>query len=533
MEAPNRNNGLPPQGSAFHDDAEQPAQKKTPPKTKRRVYTSVAIRSLALALVCNIFIFAGNELVIIWEAMLMPVADADWSLEKVGTIIGRINLSQTVGIRLHNTEYLAIGALVFAACMIFGLWDAARYVKLLEYQRKLGASNSRLHELSLQDDLTGLHNQRFLKEQLDVELERSRRYDRSLTLLMLDVDYYKSVNDRYGHVFGDRVLSDLAVVLKQSVRIVDVVARYGGDEFVIILPETDDKSALIACQRVRKNVEAHVFSMNGMRVRVTVSIGCATCASGKSIAKSELMRRADEALYASKQRGRNAVSAWRDDFSVGAANSPSREDSMKLEELQKELYSLAREAREISVESIYALTAALEAKDGYTQRHSIAVMSIATNIARTVLLPEEEAVKIRNAALLHDIGKIGIAEEILLKEGPLSDEEMAVIHQHPVIGANILAPIHYLRDLVPMVKHHPERYDGGGYPSGLAGKEIPFGARILAVADAYCAMMSDRPYSGAKSSEEACDELLAKAGTQFDSDIVKAFAQTLLLPTEK
>jgi len=254
----------------------------------------------------------------------------------------------------------------------------------------------------------------------------------------------------------------------------------------------------------------------------------------ESLVKSELMRRADEALYISKQRGRNTVSIWRKGFSAGPPDElADPKGNRKLEEAQKKLYALAQEAKESSDEPIFALAAALEAKDNYTQRHSIAVMSVATNIARALLLPEEEVEQIRHAALLHDIGKIGIGEELLSKEGPLSEGERAVIRQHPVIGASILAPIRYLRGLVPMVKHHHEQYDGGGYPSGLAGEEIPLGARILAVADSYCAMTSDRPYSSAKPYDEACKEIRAMAGSQFDPHVVEAFVEAILLPTHK
>jgi diguanylate cyclase (GGDEF)-like protein/putative nucleotidyltransferase with HDIG domain len=517
-------------GDAEQETEKQEARRKRPENTRGAELTHAVIRALALAVICNLFIFASNELVIIWEAMLAPLIDPDWSWEKIASIIGRIDVTLTIFARLADIEYLAIGALILSACLLFGLWDAFRRLKLLEYHDKLEEINGQLKELSLQDDLTGLHNQRFLKEQLDIEIERGRRHGRPLSLLMLDVDYYKSVNDRFGHAFGDHVLAQLAGILEKSVRKVDVVARYGGDEFVIILPETDEKSALIVYHRILKSVEDHVFSREGVRTRITLSIGAACCVPDRELTGSELMRRADEALYTSKERGRNIVSVWRSDFSAGAADSKG---GAKLEEVQKKLYALARENKETSTEPIYALAAALEAKDDYTQRHSIAVMSVSTNIARAMLLPEEKVDQIRNAALLHDIGKIGIGEDILLKEGPLSDEERAVINQHPAIGANILAPIRRLRDLVPMIKHHHERYDGGGYPSGLAGEEIPLGARILAVADAYCAMTSDRPYSSAKTRDEACKEILARAGAQFDPHVAEAFAQSILLPAYK
>lgn len=528
---------MPPK-TASRADTEPPRKdrrtaREKPERTKSAEFIAAAVRAMGLAVLVNLFLLAGNELVTIFEAALLPLNDSAWSWGKMTSILGRIDLARTIGSRLVDTEYIAVGVLVAVACLAFGFWDAARRLKLLEYQRKLEEGNRRLAELSVQDDLTGLNNQRFLKEHLDIELERGRRYGRKVTLLMLDVDYYKSVNDRYGHVFGDYVLSQLAGILRKSVRKVDVLARYGGDEFVIILPETDEKSALTVCRRILKSVEEHVFSMEDIRARVTVSIGSATCAPDHSLVKSELMRRADEALYQSKQRGKNTVSVWRDEIGPArTAHAPDAMNGRQLEELRKELYSMAREARETSVESIYALAAALEAKDNYTQRHSIAVMSVATNIARAMLLPEEDVEQIRNAALLHDIGKIGVGEEILLKEGPLSDEERAVIHQHPLVGAGILAPIRHLRNLVPMVKHHHERYDGEGYPSGLAGEDIPLGARILSVADSYCAMTSDRPYSGAKTRDEAFGEISARAGTQFDPKVVEVFAQTILVTAE-
>lgn len=499
-------------------------------RVRRATLSRAAVRALALAIVCSFIILASNELVLIGRALLLPLLKPGHTWGEATKIISEIDIARAILARLHDTAYILTAALVFAACLLFSLWDALRHLKLLEYQAKLEAGNKRLHEMSLRDDLTGLYNQRALKEQLDIELERGRRHSSPVTLIMLDVDYYKNVNDKYGHIFGDHVLAQMATIVKMSLRKIDVVARYGGDEFVIILPETDERGALNVCQRIRKSIEDHPFALEDIRARVTISIGGATCAPDESVVKSELMRRADDALYAAKQRGRNMVWFW------SAGSEPpqdllAQQSHGKLEDLQKKIYSLSKEAREASVESIYALAAALEAKDGYTQRHSIGVMSVATAIARAMLLPENEVEQIRNAALLHDIGKIGIGEEILLKAGPLTDDERAIIRQHSIIGANILAPIRYLRDLVPMVKHHHEHYDGHGYPAGLKGDDIPLGARILAAADSFCAMTSDRPYSNAKTRDEANAEMLQKAGTQFDPKVVEALAQTLLVPS--
>jgi len=497
---------------------------------KRANLTTAAVRAFALAIICSFFVFTSRELVSVWKVIRLVLESPLRSWGEVGDALGSMDIARAIAERAQDSSYLLSVALVLAACMLFGMLSASRQLKLLDYQMKLELGNKRFHEMSLRDDLTGLYNQRALKEQLDVELERGRRHGRYLTLLMLDVDYYKHVNDRYGHIFGDRVLAELASIIKASLRKIDIVARYGGDEFVIILPETDEQAALIVCRRVLKSVEMHEFALEDIRAHVTVSIGGATCTPEESVVKSELMRRADEALYLSKQGGRNRATFWRPSAPSPLETQPHHQGATKLDELQKRIYALSKEAREASVESIYALAAALEAKDGYTQRHSIAVMSVAAGIARAMLLSEEEVEQIRNAALLHDIGKIGVGEEILLKEGPLSEDEKVIIRQHPIIGANILAPIRYLRDLVPMVRHHHERYDGLGYPSGLKGEDIPLGARILAVADSYCAMTSERPYSVAKTSEEANAEMRGRAGTQFDPKVVEALTQNVLVP---
>jgi diguanylate cyclase (GGDEF)-like protein/putative nucleotidyltransferase with HDIG domain len=497
-------------------------------RLKRATLTSAGVRAFALAVICGFFVFASKEMLIIWKMISLVLHNPSRSWAEVGDALGSMDIAQAIVVRLNDPSYLLSVALVLLVCMFFGMWTASRQLKLLDYQIKLELGNKRFHEMSLRDDLTGLYNQRALKEQLDVELERGRRHGRCVTLLMLDVDFYKSINDRYGHIFGDRVLAELAVIVKTSLRKVDVVARYGGDEFVIILPETDEQAAHIVCRRVLTSVEEHEFALEDIRAHVTVSIGGATCSADESVDKSELMRRADEALYLSKQGGKNRVTFWRPN-ALSPLEPQTHQGMKKLGELQRKIYALSKEAREASVESIYALAAALEAKDGYTQRHSIAVMSVATGIARAMLLVEEEVEQVRNAALLHDIGKIGIGEEILLKEGPLSEDEKAIIRQHPIIGANILAPIRYLRELVPMVRHHHERYDGLGYPSGLKGEEIPLGARILAVADSYCAMTADRPYSLAKTREEANAEMLGRAGTQFDPKVVEALTQNVLV----
>lgn len=501
-------------------------------RLRRGALTSAAVRALALAIICSFLLLASTEISVAWKTIVSTMFGHVRTWQEAGDTISALDFADAVSARLTDPTAIAMVALIFVVCGLFGLREAARHFKLLEYQSKLESINQRLHEMSLRDDLTGLYNQRALKEQLDIELERGRRSRTPLTLYMLDVDYYKNVNDRYGHIFGDQVLAQLASIVKTGLRKIDVVARYGGDELVIILPSTDEKAALYVGHRIRRSVEEHVFTLEDIRASITVSIGGATCAPDESVVKSELMRRADEALYAAKQNGRNNVSFWKREVEgQPEVASTATAAGKKLDELQKKIYALSREAREMSVESVYALAAALEAKDGYTQRHSIAVMSLSTGIARAMLLPEEEVERIRNAALLHDIGKIGIGEEILLKEGPLTDGEITAIRQHPNIGASILAPIRYLRDLVPMVRHHHERWDGRGYPTGLKGEEIPIGARILAVADAYCAMTSDRSYCSAKTRDEASAELQVRAGTQFDPKVIEIFTQAVAIAT--
>jgi len=398
-----------------------------------------------------------------------------------------------------------------------GSWElVALALSFNTMTRALRDQHQRLVELSNTDFLTALRNHRYFQERLDEEIGRARRHRRSLSLLMLDLDGFRAINNQHGHKAGDEVLQQFAAVLKASLRDSDVATRYGGEEFGVIMPETGADEAYQAAERVRTAVEDHAFSINylgGTReIRMTVSGGIAEF-PGDSDSKGGLLVGADLALLRAKYMSRNRVCRFSDAGGYLAYQVDPAE-----------LYQALQSA---SLAAVASLSQALDARDHYTRGHSDNVTRIALAIAKTMGLPTDLQAKIRIAGLLHDIGKIGIPDRVLKKKSALTEAEWALIRAHPSIGSDILSKAPLLRDIVPMVRAHHERYDGKGYPRALSGDQIPLAARILAVADAYDAMTSDRPYRPAMDAERSLAELQAKAGTQFDPQVVAAVEVSL------
>jgi len=390
---------------------------------------------------------------------------------------------------------------------------ASEKVLMEELDRK----NKELVELSITDGLTGLYNHRFIQERFDFEFKRALRYRSSLACMLIDIDHFKSVNDTYGHQFGDYVLVEIANIMRSNSREVDICGRYGGEEFMAITNQTGDEAMRYAA-KLHAAIEKFVFSQDGHTVHVTVSIGVAEFKDGLK-KKQELIERADTALYWAKRDGRNIIRQWKE---MEAEDLHSL-DHMGIEGLRSELVRLSNEMRATYMESANALVRAIDAKDHYTKEHSKNVSYYAVQLAIALGLSDKEVEIIKYAGLLHDIGKIGVAQDVLLKKAKLTDEEFDILKKHPVIGSNILRDVKFLEKEVPIILHHHERWDGRGYPHGLRSREIPFGARIMGVVDAFDAMTTDRVYRPRLSLPEAIAELSRGSGSQFDPEIDEAF----------
>ncbi len=352
------------------------------------------------------------------------------------------------------------------------------------------------------DELTELFNHRFFHDRVDAEIYRSSRFGLCFSLIMLDIDLFKTYNDAYGHLAGDAVLRTVAECLTVSKRRSDLAFRYGGEEFAVILPEAPAEEAYRVAERVRRTVEA---GMEKAGVMLTVSAGVASWPKDAVMAK-ELVHAADTALYYAKQTGRNCTRL------ASQVPIPDRQ-RMKDGSGQSGTLSL-----------VYALAATVDAKDHYTFGHSKKVSKYAGLIGQVIGLSEAENAHLRNSGLLHDIGKIGVSDAVLRKPGPLTKEEWRQILTHPELGVAIMRHVEQLKECLPAILHHHEHMDGSGYPMGLQGTGIPLAARILSVADAYDAMTSARPYRGPLTPEQAMDELKRHAGTHFDPRVVEAFA---------
>lgn len=367
------------------------------------------------------------------------------------------------------------------------------------------------------DRLTGVANRETLITTLNTEIERATRHHKWLSVAFIDIDRFKPINDTFGHHSGDSVLREIAGLIRDNIRASDLFGRYGGEEFMLILPETNPEDATVLAEHLRGLVMEHPMQVAQQQpLRVTISIGVAGDV-GSQLQADRLVDQADAAMYAAKSLGRNRTYRYRavDD------NAPVRRAPISAER-RAAAEAIGQWASDTAAE---ALASVLAPQPHHRGQPSDMIASLATGIALELGLPQEEIERIRIASLLHDLGKLAVPPEILDRPSTLSDLDWQAIGEHPRIGQVILEQASSLREAVPVVLHHHEHFNGSGYPHGLRGKEIPLGARIVAVADAYHAMVHDRPYKTARDHQDALRELRVNAGTQFDPEIVNLFCQ--------
>ena len=392
-------------------------------------------------------------------------------------------------------------------------WGEDLEQRVEERTAELRAARDVLASLATTDPLTGLANHRALVAAIDQELERSDRYGRPCALVFLDIDHFKRLNDQHGHAAGDTALQEIAGLAGGALRAIDTIGRWGGEEFVVLLPEAGEAEGLATAERLRRAVAGHAFTAAG-GIRLTCSIGVATYPADAP-SRSDLMIAADRAMYAAKRLGRN--------LSFAAAHPAVPAMWMGSD-------SPERAAGDAMLsETVEALALLVEARDNYTGMHAGSVSDLALRLALELGCDAEQVRLIVAGGRLHDVGKVAVPDAILGKPGPLDDAEWQVMRTHPEVGAEIVARIPSLRDVAETIRTHHERWDGAGYPQGLAGEAIPLGGRILAVADAYHAIISGRPYQDARSSALALAEIDRCAGGQFDPAVVAAL-QRIVIP---
>ena len=372
-------------------------------------------------------------------------------------------------------------------------------------------------QLATVDPLTGIPNRQNVLSRVDEELARANRYRRPFSVVMVDLDHFKRLNDTHGHAAGDVVLRQVAQRLADTIRAVDIVGRFGGEEFLVVLPETGPDAAATLAEKLRRAVAgAPIRLLDGHEVTVTLSAGVAG-GPGDVLRADGLVRDADAALYSAKALGRNNVYVFRETGDLDTVRrSPIRAEA------RTAALDVGRAAMSAAQE---ALLTSLAGRPVWAGRPSTLIAEASLAMARAIDLPAGELDRILTASLLHDLGKLAIPDDILAKDTDLVASEWRVVTEHPKIGQVVLEQAGALRDAATIVLHHHEWFDGRGYPHGLAGVDIPVGARIVAICDAYEAMIGGRPYRAAISHDDAIAELRRMAGVQFDPELVEVFAE--------
>jgi diguanylate cyclase (GGDEF)-like protein len=400
--------------------------------------------------------------------------------------------------------------------------------KLEEVNKDLVRTNKRLKQLTLRDAQTGLYNYRYLEDAIESEFHRAKRYELPLSAIVLDIDYFKSINDVYGLKFGDLVLKQFSRLLKKTLRRYDIVVRTGGEEFLILSPGVDRPSAVMLAERISEATSLCNFGDRNHIVELRLSIAVISFPEDKIVKALDFIEFANHVLEIAKKRGGNCICSSLD---ITKEDQPTIEDKVEdlaeIRFLREKIDKLTKSSNQSLIEAVFGFVKTIKLKDRYTGEHVERMVHYSTEIANALSLPRGDIELIRQASVLHDLGKIGIGEKILLKSKKLNRKEFNEIKKHPQIGVDIIRPIQFLHSIIPLILYHHERWDGNGYPRGLRAEEIPIGARIVAVADVYQALISDRPYRRAYSKQEAIEIIIRGAGTHFDPKIVSIFLEIL------
>lgn len=380
-------------------------------------------------------------------------------------------------------------------------------------------------ESTPRDNLTPLPgHSAFLNVLAGMRTACRRRCER-LAILLVDLDRFRECNERHSPAFGDHVLRWMAKLLDGLRREQDIVARYQSDRFIMAMPRAGHAEAAERAEHLRRAMARRPVVFGGAPVEMTASIGVAESTLGFIESEQQLIERARVALAHAKHGGGNRTVTWRQ--MLAGEPLPELAADLTTERVNQALKRVHEQLHCTHVESTRALVAAVEAKDPYTRAHSLTVAHYAEQIARRLRVSPALLKPLRVAALLHDIGKIGVPDAVLTKPGALTDEEYELIKRHPETAVQILEHVSYLADELPLILHHHERYDGRGYPGGLSGDHIPLGARILAMADSVDAMASPRSYKPAYDVQRVKAEVARGRGTQFDPAVADATLQWL------
>lgn len=390
-----------------------------------------------------------------------------------------------------------------------------------------------VRDQAVTDALTGLYNRRYFEESLEKEVQRAKRQQQPFSIIGIDLDFLKKINDTYGHFYGDLAIKTIADVLKANARSVDVPARIGGEEFDVLLPGIASDGAMIAAERIRSAIEKTEIETIG---HITGSLGVATYFEHTENV-DELLELTDQAMYTSKRNGRNRVTlakpvsetSWQEIAVNTFLDILSKNRVPMAKHLSKEL-CLKLQAPinkdEVSNESLYTVADMLTKL--YNPMHSSGVIKskvlMATSLAKRFDLPKEDIDNLRVAVLLYDIGNLMLPQDLLQKATPLTDEEKAKIKNHPVIAAReILKPISYVQDILPIIEHHHENWDGSGYPNKISKDEIPLTSQIILIIDEYFALIEPRPYRAKLSSRDALEIIKADSGKKWNKTLVQEF----------
>lgn len=455
-----------------------------------------------------IFIFGANQSEYKFMYLFIIITTTIQSGMKQGLIVSFISSIIILAMDIIMVSNVGVNNyfqndLILVGIFILTAWPLGFYVRIE------GEHIEMLENLVNIDGLTELYNHRYFYDTLIEKVKEGERDNKPVSMIFIDIDYFKQYNDMFGHQKGDYVLTKIGKIVKENSREGDVAARYGGEEFAVILPNTNEEEALSIAENLRKKIESTYFEgeESQPKGKITASMGVSVYPD-KSKNEIELIKSADDALYRAKFFNKNRVEAY---------TSILDKIENNIDEKDVEL-----------VASIKTLISVINSKDRYTYGHVERVVIYSRILADKLQLSERDKEILIYGAYMHDIGKINISKGILMKKMKLTGDEWEELKQHPVNGVDIIKSVKPLQEIIPLIQSHHERYDGKGYPDKLKGEEIPYLARVLTIVDSFDAMTSNRPYNNRKTYEEGIEEIKKCMGTQFDPKIAEAFIEVVI-----